>query len=445
MNNEEQRKNINLVKSYIDAFIGESRNAKAVEYIESEDDENNHYLEAVLDCAGYYATITYKSWGLKQGKLYFNIAFGGCDYRFTIYDIFNLFDIDDFNVYEFDNCIEEKRINKSLDKLTYIIENYSPDIRNANTNRSISKLINNRRRDMEAIYYDNISKEEYLNGEYDYVARFVKMPRDKAISNLSSRVDKGDLTLYEKRFLKYLSSSDNYYGNEKAKGKDFKTARLIVYIPIFVIAAVICIVGYFVIKELIFGANATIVFTEGYNSRGFIPEFVYNIILSALALYFAMIRIIGRPLVYLLCSADEKEIAKAKYDDGKGALGIVKKIVFPIVALALAVMSLYLSNADCIGFNENEIIVSYADRFTESYDNITVYQVQEWFNEFGSHYDSSEDYYYIIEHNNEFYEVPIMKTDSIEGKAFTEQLKKHNIEIHSVRYVNEIPNISIEQ
>lgn len=445
MNNKAQRQNINLVKSYIDAFVNESRYVKAVEYIESEDDEKNYYLEAVLDCGGYYATITYKSRGLKQGKLYFNIAFSGCDYRFTIYDIFNLFDISDFNVYEFDNCIEEKSINKSLDKLTYIIENYSADIRNANTNKNISRLIKNRRKDMEAIYYDNIYEEEYINGEYDYVARFVKMPRDKAVSNLSSRVNKGDLTIYEKRFLKYLSSSDNYYDSQSNKGRDFKTARLMVYIPVIAFSFVACIVGYFLIKELIFGANAVLTFPNGYTSRGFIPDFIFSIFLSILALSFGLIRIIGRPLVYLLCSADEREIAKAKYSDGKGPLAVIKKISLPVILLALAFGLLCFSNSDCIGFNEKEIVVPGRYGFSESYDNITVYQVEEWFNSYaGVYYDSSEEYYYIIEHNNEFYEVPIMSKYSSEGKEFTDQLKEHNIEIHSVKRIENIPNINIE-
>lgn len=440
MRNEAERENINLVKSFVDSFANESRYAKSVEYIESEDDEKNHYLEAILDCGGYYATITYKSRGSSEGRLYLNIAFWGCDYRFTIYDIFNLFDINDFNLYEFDNCIEPKRINNSLDKLTYIIENYSLDIRNANTSRNISRLIKNRRDDMEAIYYDNISQEEYLNGDYGYVARFLKMPRQKAVSSLSSRVDKGDLTIYEKRLLKYLSNGDNYYDDRGTKGKNFKTARLIVYIPLIALSVVICIVGYFLIKELKFGENAVLIYPNGYNS--FIPDYIEYIIFSMFFLSFGLFRIIGRPLVYLLCSDDEKEIAKAKYSDGKGALAVIKKMGIPIALLILSLGLLYYSTADCIGFNEKEIVVKAVDSFTESYDSITVYQVEEWFDASSeTSHNSSEEYYYIIEHSNEFYEVPIMSTYSTEGEKFTNQLKAHNIEIHSVMRLENIPNI----
>lgn len=346
-----------------------------------------------------------------------------------------MFDINDFNVYEFDNCIETKRINKSLDKLTYIIETYSPDIKNANTNKNISKLMKNRRNDMDIIYYDNASKEEYINGDYAYVKKFTKMNKNKAVSNLSGRVDKGRLTIYEKRLLKYLSDGNNYYDSKNTKGKDFKTARLIICVPIIIFAVIICIVGYFLTKDCIFGTKAILVYPNGYTTKGFIPNYIYSILLSFSASSFALIRIIGRPLVYLLCSDDEREIAKVKYSDGKGVFAVIKKIVLPIILLVLAVISLYYSNENCIGFNENEIVVREPNGFTESYDNITVYRVQSRLGIYGEYCSSPEEYYYIIEHNNKFYDVPTMSTESSEGKAFTTQLNKHGITIHNVKQV----------
>lgn len=442
MNSKAERKNIDLVKSYIDTYIQNSRYAKTVKYIESDDDEKDHYLEAIMDCTDYYATITYKCFGTKTGEMYLNIAFSGCDYRFTIYDIFNLFDIKDFDLYFFDNCIEEKRINKSLDKLTSAVENYSSDIKNAGKN--ISRLIKNRRKDMETIFYENISEEEYYNGDFDYVTKFLKMPRQKALSNLSSRLKDSSLTIYEKRYLKYLNESVTYSGDEKSKGNDFKTARIMVYIPLFLFSVVVCVAGYFILREILFGKNAVVVYVNGLINHGFTPDFVYSIIISVLFVFLGLIRTIGRPIVCFLCSAEEKEIAKAKFSDGKWFLSLLKKIGIPIASFAVASVMLYTVFYDCVGFNDTEMTVPYSDGFSAKYEDIKVYQVENWFNDTGDHFDSSDGYYYIVDYKTDLYDIPIMYKDTVEGDTFTKMLRDHNVQVESVKYVHDIPDIDLE-
>lgn len=426
-----------LVRELIDSYLLQSRYARSVEYIESDDKDDNHYLEAVMNCGGYYATITYQTFHFTEGKLKLTIAFSGCDYRFTIYDIFNLFNINDFGIYEFDSCIEEKRITKSINALTELIEKYSVDIRNANTNSNVSKLMKNRKADMQAMYYDNISKDDYINGEFDYVKRFAKMPKAKAVSNLSSRVDKGDLTIYEKRLLKYLND-----GNEldvtASKGLDFKKARLIVYASIIFISAVIGAVGYVAISNIMFGSNVVKVDPNGYFSKGLIPDNLQFVLIGIAALSFGLIRVIGRPVIKLLCSDEEKEIAKTKFNTGIGIGGFINKFVVPPVAIIIAVAMIWSSNATYVGFTENEIIIP--REFSESYENLTVFHPRLISTDNGAVYSSNEECIYIIEHSDGFYQTAEMDTGSYEEQKFTNQLLEHNVKIVEVEQIKNIPN-----
>lgn len=432
MKNNIQSKNIELVKILIDSYLLNSRYAKSVEYIESDDSEQRHYLEAVLDCGGYFATITYESVGYTHGKLYMTLAFSTTDYRFRLYDIFNLFNIKDFNCYDFDDCIEDKRITKSVEALENAIEKYSVDIRKANTGSNLARLMKNRKKDMQAMYYDNISNDEYINGEFEYVSRFTKMPREKAISNLSSRVDKGDLTIYERRLLKYLNDG-NKLESQSTRGCDFKTARISVYSVIAAASIVVGIIVYFVWQGIIFGGDVYKTYPSGLNNRGLIPDFVYSIVISIIAFYAFMVRLIGRPIVKRITF--EKDIARAKFNDKKGVLAVI--------SLFLAVAMSYLANTDCVGFTDSSIIVPEPYGFAEKYEDVTVYRLSYVSDDVGQAFDDSDKAAYIIEYGDGlFYEVALMNVGELEEKDFTNQLKKHRIKIVKVKTEDDIPNYS---
>lgn len=56
----------------------------------------------------------------------------------------------------------------------------------------------------------------------------------------------------------------------------------------------------------------------------------------------------------------------------------------------------------------------------------------------GQVYFSKDSTAYIIEHNGEFFDVPIMNTGEIEERQFTAQLKEHNITVTKVNTAKDI-------
>ena len=428
---KQEQINFDIVKDYINSYISQSRYAKSVEFLQSDDEEENNYLEAIINCGGYYATITYKTWSFGEGNIYMNICFSGCDYRFTIYDIFNLYNIEDFNIYDFDNCIEKKSITDALDRLTALIEKYSVDIRNADNNRSISNLMKNRKHDIEALFHGNAEESDLVNGDFSYVTKYHRMSKDKAISKLKAKSNR--LTVYEKRLLDYLSRGNEI---EASTGCEFKKLKTIVYTAIWLISVIAVGAIYFLVKTAVFGNHCI---TVHFDNGDILPDYIFNLLISWVGLAIFLIYSAGRPLIVYLCSKEQKDIARAKFNFTGNIKNRLITIITPLIALVVSAAMMYLTTSG-IGFNDKQLVVNYGDSFTANYSEITVYQVEVWVNDNGGISYSDDEYYYIVKYGQDkLYDVPIMFVDSHNGKTFTEQLEKHNVEIIKVKSPNSIP------
>ena len=435
MKNDTQVKNVELIKRLVGEYVNNSRYARFIEFVESDDAERNSYFEIIFDCGGYFATVTYKYFAHTEGEIYLTIAFNGCHYRFTLYDIFNLLDINDFNLYSFKNCIEEKGITKAFDAVTSVIEKYTIDIRKCNTPANIAKLMKNRVHDVDVLCSYDADDDDYINGNFDYVRKYSKLSKQKAIDLLNSKKNCGSITIYESRLLNYLN-----LGNDiqlKTKGIEFKKARTIVYSAISPFAIAFGIALYFFIERYLFGDNIVKTYPSGLYDRFFLPDYILNIILSILSLFFALVRIIGRPIVKKITF--EKEIARAKFEEKNGFRGIIAKVLVPVISLALAIVVSFAANSDCVVFGEDSIIVPPPNGFSEKYDNINVYLLDHFSDDSnGQVCFSTDSTAYIIEHNGKFYAVPIMNTGEIEERQFTAQLKEHNITVTKVNTAKDI-------
>lgn len=435
MKNDTQIKNVELIKRLVGEYVNNSRYARFIEFVESDDSEKNSYLEVIFDCGGYFATLTYKYFAHTEGNIYLTIAFNGCRYRFTLYDIFNLLDIDDFNLYSFNNCIEEKGIAKAFDAVNSAIEKYTVDIRKCNTPANIAKLMKNRVHDVDVLCSYDADDDDYINGNFDYVRKYSKLSKQKAIDLLNSKKNCGNITIYESRLLNYLNLGNDI--QSKTKGLEFKKARVIVYSAISPFAIAFGIALYFFIEWYLFGDNIEKTYPSGLYDRFFLPDYILNIILSILLIFFALVRFLGRPIVKKITF--EKEIARTKFEEKSGFRGIIGKVFVPVISLVLAIVVSFVANTDCVVFGEDSIIVPPPNGFSEKYDNINVYLLDHFSDDSnGQVYFSTDSTAYIIEHNGKFYDVPIMNTGEIEERQFTAQLKEHNITVTKVNTANDI-------
>lgn len=67
MKNDTQIKNIELIKRLVGEYVNNSRYARFIEFVESDDSEKNSYLDVIFDCAGYFAIVTYKYFAHTDG------------------------------------------------------------------------------------------------------------------------------------------------------------------------------------------------------------------------------------------------------------------------------------------------------------------------------------------------------------------------------------------
>ena len=250
---------------------------------------------------------------------------------------------------------------------------------------------------------------------------------------------------------------------EKDK-KGFNGNRVKVYIPLFIASMILSLIIYFVFRQMIFGNNAVLVHPRGLvASKGIIPDFILFIVIGTMLLFLAMTRIVGRPIVLKLCNNSEKEIAGEVFGNNSGAKVVLKNIGVSLIAIIFSLYFLIYANSDCIGFNDSSVSVAFPygvnifsdelnnlkpkHRFTaylsqtQCYEKIKVYSVQVWSSDSGEIHTNDDEYYYIIDFADGFYEVPVMSKDSSEGKIFAELLGENKIEVIEVEHKENIPNI----
>lgn len=215
---------------------------------------------------------------------------------------------------------------------------------------------------------------------------------------------------------------------QNRKNFDYKSAKLFGYSVVVILSIIFGIIMYFVWQYLIFGANVYKTYPSGQITvKGIIiPDFVYIILLSIVGFIVVLSRI---------CKAIINSITKEKEFDKTDK---IDNIIIPIIALLVALFAPYLANYDCVGFNENEIIIPRI--FCAEYDNTNVYQLETMFDEFGERYDESQYTVYVFESNGNFYTSPLMNNGGFEEVDFTNQLIKHNLEIKKVKDTEAIPN-----
>jgi hypothetical protein len=143
-------------------------------------------------------------------------------------------------------------------------------------------------------------------------------------------------------------------------------------------------------------------------------------------------------LIIALCSDDEKDVARAKFNQKNNVKSKIFKAVKAVIVLAIFVASI-MSTTNAVAFGDSQFIAKYDESFVVDYDDMKVYQVQKWYDDFGKYYSDEEESYYVIEYgDNKFYDVPIMNVDKRSAKTFDKQLKAHNIEVVSVEYPDDI-------
>ena len=431
--------NFNTIKEYINSSVISRGLSSFVEF-EKTDNKSESSLTATFACGGFRARIkcTYAFLFIFDCEfIYVN-----SNESFSIDDVFNVLDIQDFSVRAFSNAevedvsSQEKCINNILD----IIEKFKSDIAKAGAEPYLKEMEATMLADKALLDAKKIKlKDDYRCGQLR-----IKMQKDKSeeskqayLKAMNQRLENNALTTYDKRFVKYLEQGypipDNCEDDDK--GGDY-----ISYLKTAIISLLICAVFAFIICFGIVIIDKNIISEKGiyiFDTAKYISAAVGGLFLT-----YILHRIFGTKIIVAL-SKDQKEYAKKqrkeRFNDKKGFPKIFGKYLSVIIAVCGFAL---LLNISCSGicFCENYFI-NHNSVFSNTqmkYEDADIYLVKGWYDDNGNYKKySSPCYRFQYGNSTNYGEVETSHDTSIDTGEISDEnqqteilriFEKHNIE-----------------
>lgn len=391
---ETQKESIDIIKEYLNEYVSSNPDALSVEFAE-QNTKNNVYFISTVFYKNFQAVIKFDGYMLFQENN-FDIAFKyeNSEYYFSIYDIFNYFDISDFETYYYQNCLGKDSIIYALDKFTDLVYRYYRDIEKAGSQENLPYLVNQFEKDKEKAngesWKEDINDPDGLDFSHIFYLTTSAKSKEKLIKRLEKYDSKDNLTLYEKRLLKYLKDGNEMVETQDISEKYDKKVRSIKLKVYSIIIALVLIV--YVVAEL---AGLRYYFGDGYvPSEDFLsivsglyfPKFmiVPAFVFSCAFLIYAF----GKKIVYKLCPDNVKSyyLTNEKKEAGEKKIErFGNKYIIPVVALVISAVLFLFANTG-VSFTEDCLRVHKAPLLLEeiSYDDLEVCKVLKY-------YDDDED------------------------------------------------------
>lgn len=399
---EIQNESIEIIKEYFNNYVISNPDAYSVEFQENNTKSDIHF-DCIISYKGFDAVVKYNgAMLLQENNIDVKFKYDKSEYYFSVYDIFNALDINDFNCYYYQNCLGRDMIINALDSITFLISKYYyKEIQMAGDDTHLPSLVKLFESDQLTANGDNWKEEINDLDGFDLTHIFflttTAKTKEKLIKRLEKYDAKGKLITYEKRLLAYLKA-----GNEMVKTADVSDEydkiitkiKIKVYSSVFIVTVIVFSIINLVALNFYFGKGY--VPTEDFKYFGtsdfkfYIPTMFILLIVSLVFMSGFFVRVLGNKIVYKLCpdnvknyfSTDEKkELGNKKLEK------ISNKYIAPIVLLVISVFVLSLANVG-ISFTDNGIR-SHQLPFSvveKSYDEIEIYQCKQY-------YDDDEEKY----------------------------------------------------
>lgn len=434
---EQSKKNIDYIKKYLREYTKMSNVAKSISFDEGESSNAPDYLlDCIMRCDGFYATVCYTQ--SYNNSLKLTIAFSGCDYAFSTYDILNVIEADDYDTYNFTDCEDEESIEFALKKITEFIDTYGYDMTRIVPSGKLSRLKKLYEEDREVIFGPFWqSDDEYKeNDEYRIVSGSFDTKKNK--SKLIKKLEGMDsLTHFDQRKLEYLKNYDYLQNGESQDPNQLlKGIKKKVYIPVAISFSVVAIILEIALRLVIFG-DAFVINDIDERLLGGITEFLFSYIGFVGAFALLGVILVGKPIVYCLSPNSTKTYAKEKLFKTPNLISCIAELVVVLGISAMLVVS-PLSN---VGFGEDKIIdFELIKTYTYSYDEIKIYRVMGRYNSQGiiEAFPDDEVYYYLGTPDYFSNYIPMVYENDEDDKKLKDILSKHNVEIIEIEVYEDL-------
>lgn len=435
-----QNENFEFIKAYVKKQTVLKSFIDSVNFVQKQNEgiKDAYVLECVLECRYFYSVIIYDA-DTESGSFDVEFMFENCEHRFAIYDIFNLFDIQDFKTYLHTDCIDKGTIKSAIDNLLDLIEKYSYDLKKAGEEDNLKALCK--------MYEDDKSDNQSM--KLSYLIRRAKLEdklqstksdkaRERLIRQLEKDEVKGVINTYDRRYLKYLKAGYEIEDDEDVSQEYEKTYRkcsLKIYalmaLGSVALVLLICVLTYLIAFD-----------------GGFVPVNKFNfitLIISIPFLWMFLCKTIGEKLILKITPENLHSYIKIKFDENYKISSKKWKKVDKFftrvgsVFVFILFISMALSN---IGFCDDFIKVYYAPGITDTveYENATVYKIENYYDDVEEQYAPYENVCYAVGYENEYYFIGSVKSAKTLDKL-NSIFNEHNLKIELIENADKLDEI----
>lgn len=388
---EDEIQIISALKAAVNDYSARCNFIRSVEFKE-ETEGNEFRLIAVLDCGAFEQRIIYYPMMLfTEHFIDTEFLFKNSEYIYTFYDVFNLFDIGDFNLYYYGDLLSVEDVAKAVSDILAATEQYFYYIEKAQTADYLPQLEANYEADMTAASGSDVWKDEeyepFLPADNHPLLSFADGEvNEKLYKRLKKQAAKNKLdTMYEKRLLKYLENGGNIerksLSNKKNFEKVYSKKNLLLLAAIFIIFFAVSFGASSIIHSVIF-RDAFLCKAEWtlFGIHTTLPfDRITLCILVSVLLTFAFLTLFGKRLIVKIMPDEMKSSAAGKYDSEKKKEGKLSRIGGYVAAVVCVFISLsfFLMSCDDIGFYDDHLVCTSSLFFgdTIQYDELNIYSI----------------------------------------------------------------------
>ena len=375
---------IECIKDYLNEYALRSNLIKDIALKDEEFDGAVRFV-AEIDYGTFTQRIVYYPY---MNLIDVEFSFEKSEYVYRFYDIFNLFDIDDFNLYYYEGLLAIADVESALKEILSATDEYFSYFEKAQTEKNLHQLEKNYEADMSGAYGSDDWKDEE---DKDWLAMMTHPSNTFAGGQITPKMikelrdldsDNGLATIYEKRLLKHIEYDTNFTRKNLVDMEDFEKLYKRAFIKTLGISFLVPIVAAFALTYLIHA----MVFSGALVLESHIK---IGYFLATGAIYGGAIFLaFGKRIIAKFMPEELRERAIAKYEKGQDQdRRIPKKIDKPLTALACVAAVIFATfifaeNLADVGFYENSIkFMNMPFEFCEiSYEDIEICKIQGYYN-----------------------------------------------------------------
>ena len=457
---EDEIKAIECFKKYVEKYAEKTNYVQSVSFDE-QSTKGNFRIVSTLDCGSFQQRIIYYYiFTFEENFVDVEFAFENSTYSYMFYDIFNLFDLEDFNLYYYSGAESDDDIENAVKSIFEATENYLYYLEKAGTPDYLPELVKNYETDMDQSWgdYDWRDEEKELDDVFFAPLNHPLMScadgkiNEKVIKKLKKQNEKGKLdTIYEKRLLKYIEAGNKVERKNIVDQEEFEKiyARktlgmsIIAFLLFFVVILIVSFICYaFIFK----GAD---IYFPTYRILGLSLKMPLDRIglcaITAFSLTLVYFTLFGKKLVMKTMPDSMKNRAGSKYDkDTSVNLGKFSKPIEILICLAFLLFGFFafLGSVEDIGYYDTHVKYNSTTVFEiidVNYEDLEIYKIKYIYDE-DDEYAETENAYAISDGNGNYYDYgELLKGGETETKLkeIAEKYHKEIVELNSIEDLNQ--------